>query len=245
MNSRCFPDREDKQFTSRRRIFMSTHIVKSLASAILGIFIVFGAPAHATVIATSTFDSDADGWTWDPINDPPFSWQSAGGNPGGYIQFDDSVHTNQVGAFIHAPAKFLGDWLSLGVSELSYDSNIFRIGAINIVGRHVVNLSGPGGDATWLGPAPDPATPWKLITVPVDEASWTVNTGSWNAILSNVSDLSLFMELYNNTMPPGDLTGVDNISLNAVPEPSSAVLIGSSLLGILCMVAKRRIRNSG
>jgi hypothetical protein len=55
------------------------------------------------VYVSSTFDTDLDGWVG---LDGSFSYQSSGGNPGGYIQFYDSAGTG----FISAPAKFLGDW---------------------------------------------------------------------------------------------------------------------------------------
>ncbi|MFC6672445.1 hypothetical protein [Marinobacterium aestuariivivens] len=105
----------------------------------------------AVEIAKSTFDSDTDGWTWNPIQDPAFSWEAAGGNPGGYIRADDNLDQGG-GMQVFAPAAFLGDWLSLGVTELTYDSNIFTTGSVFLIATHHIIISGPGGDADWFGP---------------------------------------------------------------------------------------------
>ena len=100
-------------------------------------------------------------------------------------------------------------------------------------------ISGPGGDAAWVGPAPDPATAWKVITVPIDEAAWTVNTGSWSAILFDVTEVSIAMEYYNNA-GTHEITGIDNISLSSVPEPSAMALLVSGVVGIGLFADKRR-----
>ena len=44
-------------------------------------------PANADTIASSSFDADAEGWTGSGTS---FSWEGSGGNPGGYMQFDNT-----------------------------------------------------------------------------------------------------------------------------------------------------------
>lgn len=197
----------------------------------------FANSAHAVVIANSAFDSDSDGWTWNPVQNPAFSWQSTGGNPGGYIRADDNLDQGG-GMSIFAPAPFLGDWLALGVSELSFQSNIFTTGSVFQTGNLIANIVGPGGDATWTGPQPDPATTWKQISAPITASDWTVNTGTWDAILADVTELNIAMEYYNN-FTPFEITGIDNISLSSVPIPATALLFGSGLLGLIG-IARRK-----
>ncbi len=180
---------------------------------------------HASVIDTSNFSSGADGWTWDAPN-PSMTWQPTGGNTDGYIRYDNNQGG---GAWIHAPSGFLGNWNSLGVNELSYQVNIFLVGNVNTVNNLLATISGPGGDALWVGPQPDPGTPWKDIVVPISEESWTVNSGTWGEIMADVTDLSIAMAYYNN-FGPFEITGIDNVSLNAVPIPAALPLFMSGVL---------------
>src|SRR5688572_24152831 len=77
---------------------------------------VFAFVANAQV--TSTFDTDADGWTLINDNDnvtATLIHNTSGGNPGGYISAD--LATDLYPAFFWtAPAKFLGNlaYTSLG-----------------------------------------------------------------------------------------------------------------------------------
>ena len=57
----------------------------------------------AGVFVSSTFDTDFDGWTGEG---GCYTYQTTGGNPGGYMQFSDCSSTG----YISAPAKFLGNW---------------------------------------------------------------------------------------------------------------------------------------
>lgn len=192
--------------------------------------------AQAATVASSDFSSGADGWDWNAPN-PSMSWQADGGNPGGYIRYDN----NQGGDFaIHAPSSYLGDWGTLEINELTYQVNIFTTGSVARIGNLQATISGPGGEARWLGPQPDPSTPWKDISVPISDTSWTVDSGTWEDITSNVTDLTIFMAYYTNT-GPFEITGIDNVALNAVPIPAALPLFVSAiaLIGFLGKKSKR------
>jgi hypothetical protein len=200
--------------------------------------IIFSAPPiSAAIIASSSFDTGTDGWTWQtPAS--AFSWQSTGGNPGGYILFDDNKASPE--SIIYAPTQYLGDWNSMGVSNLSYEVNVFTTGSINIVHTHNVWISGPGGSAYWPGPQPNPSLHWRQLNVPISSDSWVVTSGSWESILADVTQLSIDTEWYNNWYPM-EITGIDNISLNSVnsvPVPPAVWLLGSGIVGLAALRRK-------
>src|SRR5690606_34386900 len=66
----------------------------------------------------STFDSDAENWTIAGDGTGPF-YETAGGNPGGYIRSEDQG----LGTFWYwrAPAKFLGDQSGAYGQSLQFD----------------------------------------------------------------------------------------------------------------------------
>jgi hypothetical protein len=164
----------------------------------------------------STFDSDSEGWIL--INEG-HSWQGSGGNPGGYIRYDDNLD-NDVGSAILAPDKFLGNWTDMGVTELAYESRIFDTGYVYLIGAHGVTIKGPGGYAYRSGPVPDPSAGWRSLHVSITESEWTVTSGSWDAILNNVTELAIAMEYYNN-WGPFEITGIDNVTLFTGVVPNS------------------------
>ncbi len=70
--------------------------------------------------AFSSFDTGFDGWTSN--NPTAISWSSTGGNPEGYIHFEDNMNLGS--DQIIAPSEFLGDWSTLdGIGSISYDYN--------------------------------------------------------------------------------------------------------------------------
>lgn len=194
--------------------------------------------ANGMVVASSTFDSDLEGWTPEPGTAPSvFTHQAVGGNPDGYVRLDN----NQPGVIngrLYAPAEFLGNWLALGVTRLTYDAAIFQTGGF--VGPPIpyrIFISGPGGDATFFGPNPGstPAPDWVGIEALLNESAWTVNSGTWEALLGNVTELQIGMAYYTNTSP-AEITGLDNVMLYgaavSAPEPATFAIIGLGLAGI-------------
>jgi hypothetical protein len=103
---------------------------------------------QAGTVASSTFDTGLDGWT---SNTPAqIAFQASGGNPGGYIQFVDETGDSTV---IDAPSAFLGNYLAEGISSISFDDNIFAETGVSSVAPYEIDLSGPGGSASYFGAA--------------------------------------------------------------------------------------------
>jgi hypothetical protein len=191
--------------------------------------------ADLTLPASSTFDTDSEGWT---LLSAGHSWEAIGGNPGGYIRYNNNI--SGLNPQISAPEEFLGNWAAAGVSLLTYDVRIFSTGSVARVNNLKVYLSGPGGDASWSGPnPPNPSAGWVSYDVPISESEWLVNSGSWNAILNDVTELKIGTAYYTN-WGPFEITGIDNVSLKAVPVPApGAMLLGTLGLGLAGWVRRR------
>lgn len=152
-----------------------------------------------------------------------------GGNPGGYIEFSDGGPTP---GEILAPAAFLGDWSSLdGTGILSWDHRIINRGtSINAILPLQASISGPGGSASFDTGLQATSTGWISATAPVAEAAWSLNSGTWLGLLSDVAELRVKIELVDNS-DANDVHGIDNIALalSPVPEPSMLALFTISL----------------
>lgn len=202
--------------------------------------------SFASVI--STFDTDADGWTMvtfaaggpynvSPTNIGGLTWQSTGGNPDGYIERTDV----EGGAMMfRAPNKFHGDQsVMLGgtitfdiqsdYDDRTVDSNVVIKGnGLTLVGQ----FTNPVQDAGWFSRG-----------VVLDAANFRKNTQGGAAVsgaellsaLSNVSDLFIGGEMHTGF--PAETTGIDNVKLEAVPEPASMILLAS---GVAAFMARRR-----
>ena len=208
----------------------------------LTIFLFTISVSEATTIASSNFNGSSQGWTWFP-SDPGISWQSTGGNPDGYMRYDNNIPYGAAAtASIYAPSTFLGNWETLGVTGLSYEANIFTTGRYAAVGNYSTIISGPGGKYQWVGPSPNPAVSWLNLEAALLESEWTKVSGDWNALLGNVTELRIVMAYYTN-YTPFEITGIDNVTLNgssSVPEPITMLLLGTGIAGLAGVRLRRK-----
>ncbi|MFW5698011.1 MAG: hypothetical protein ACOCX1_05595, partial [Fimbriimonadaceae bacterium] len=104
--------------------------------------------SHAQlVLQESTVDVDAENWVKEGSD--TVSYQSTGGNPGGYMDLTDTQggETNLVNTM-----EFAGDYAAQQVNALVYDHIIFAEGSpVNGYLPYRVVLSGGTNQATWLG----------------------------------------------------------------------------------------------
>ena len=206
----------------------------------------------------STFDADLDGWeAWgldlDALtvvrNAADETHTAVGGNPDGFAEFLDI--TEEPASGLRAPEKFRGDWSDfLNAGSFRYDHRLLAVGTTDqddadpIKDYLVIVSSGP---LTFLGlnaavfeaPGPDGATDWVTVEAPLDLSKWTVFSpfvgGTFESILSNVTDVFITFEIVNNDGQQEESAGVDNAML--VPEPAS---LGLLAVGGLALLRRKR-----
>jgi len=203
------------------------------------------APGFAAPVV-STFDASNDGWNISGSDVGVYTWESAGGNPDGYIRYD--VTQDGAGGWISAPSQFLGNWSNLdGVGTLSYDHQIFNLGAaVFLVNVGAIIVGADGSSAQQIITLDPPVVgSWETFSMSILEADWVITTGNWSSLLANVSSLSLKIEAVGNNDQPGDIDGIDNVflsdtPLSAVPVPATVWLFGSGLLGLVGMARRKK-----
>lgn len=215
-------------------------MVRLAARAVLSIVCVVAAArqAEATTI-TSTFTAGLEGWTAVETTGGTPSHMVAGGNPGGFLYIDNSEN---LWAYVVAPAAFLGNLSAFNGGSLSFDGNqLTGNGAysdFNDWGR--VIITGASGSASLdFAPGTIPVNQWRTYSAPLTAAAWGVTPAVWSALLANVTDIRFSLE---GTFG-GETNGFDNPTLqsptapNPVPEPASLILVG---VGIALLATRHR-----
>lgn len=194
-------------------------------------------PLRAQV--TSTFDTDADGWTFynAAFTSISINYNSTNGNPGGYISATyasnsgtTNANTNNNNQVWFAPAKFLGNHLvkSLGMN-LKFDLQQSQAGTVSGVDVVIQNASNYIYFNLPLKPAVAPA--WSSYSLRLDETTgWIYSSGATIAtisqiksILTNVTSIEIRGTYATNA---AYTSGLDNVILeqrilNPAPVASS------------------------
>jgi len=171
--------------------------------------------AQANAQVQSTFDTDLDDWLVTGDND--FYWQGSGGNPGGYLHVHDLATGDH--NYASAPPKFLGDWSGFTSSDVIsvdiYLHNTSGGGLGHACPYWMFEISGPGGKAYTIDGCTyvPPEDAWTNYQVTFDESNWIVESGTWTAILEDVTSLLINAEFIHGE----EWVGVDNVTLSSSP----------------------------
>ena len=193
---------------------------------------------------TSTFDTNADGWTHAPGGDPgsTVTFSATGGNPGGRIVLNEAAQ----GAFdfFQAPAKYLGNDSAFLNGTFSFQ--LMDNSSIDDLSAPLTLTDASGDTLTHVLPTFSPGSYVSFSFTLNQSGGWTYTpaggTGSaatqpqFQTVLANVSTLVVPGDFHNGT----ELTSLDNVALT-VPEPSTwALLLGA--FGVRTLMIRRRFR---
>lgn len=180
--------------------------------------------SHAQI--SSTFDSDAEGWTAsDNQTGSTPAYFSANGNPGGFIQVVDGV--SGTATYFNAPTKFLGDMSPYYRGSLQFDLQVYVTPNSSTAG---VRLTGGGLVLVKLLPQLPAVSPsWTSYTFTLDETEgWrlTSTTGNFatsadiETVLSSLTALQINGEYSTTSLDAG---GLDNVLMEPgepITEPN-------------------------
>lgn len=210
---------------------------KSLQFAL---FLLLAVPVSAQI--TSTFDTDADGWTFYSNGTPvTINHNTTNGNPGGFVAtapYSSNATATSQGWF--APAKFLGQKAlrSYGMN-LRFDLQQSFAGTSSS-GQGDVRIGGAGFYIVFsLAVKPAVAPAWSSYTIKLDETGgWRVgSTGGALATktdiiraLSNITTIEIRGTYITNA---ANVVGIDNVILEQKPlDPAPGITSFTPLNGI-------------
>ena len=153
----------------------------------------------------------------------------SGGNGGGYVKVSDgSGHS-----YAFAPSRFLGDWTPLdGNGYVTIDIRVVSAGSAWLEFTDFIRITGPGGAAHVsidTTDVPGDRRTWKTFKFPIEPATWTLDEGTWEDLLSWVSELRIDVEYYDGT----ESIGFDNFGRleDACPPIDMPVLVHDPEVG--------------
>ncbi|MBI3219418.1 MAG: VCBS repeat-containing protein [Bacteroidetes bacterium] len=191
-------------------------------------------PSYSQI--SSTFDTDADGWTFlNTSTSVPLAYSSTGGNPGGFVSATYSSNTGVTIQNWIAPSKFLGNQLAraLGMT-LKFDLQQSQAGA---TGGFDVRIENGSSFIYFVLPAkPAVAPAWSSYTLTLDETTaWKYSAGNVTAtrdqiisILRNVTSIEIRGTYATNA---AYTSGLDNVFLDQrilTPAPVATSLSATS-----------------
>lgn len=222
----------------------------------LGTLIAAGSSAFAVTTFTETFDTNASNWL-NAASLAPIYHATGGVDNSGYISYIAPDFNSGGGSMGGDPLTlmfrgnaandasgdaFVGNWISGGIETFSIAVRHNYSTSLNLYSR----IAGAGGAGASLANvytiAPDT---WTTIEIPiVDGNPPFISYGSSNfeGAFNNVQNLQIGLYLPANTDITGLRMDIDNVSIVAVPEPATVVLLGFG--GAAVVLGLRRRRNS-
>jgi hypothetical protein len=210
-----------------------------------------GAASAAPPTVTSSFDSDAEGWTVRDLLPPFGGGQAVQWLAGGQIASTDLNSWN----VFSAPLAYLGDKSAYLGGSLSFDLSDTVADADASTAYPTLALRSGLVALVWFGGAPGtaltsfaatlaPSAAWQrvvggnqdnLTLIPATAADFAAVLGSLQAVQINA-------DWYDGGAPVNDFSVLDNVRLAApVPEPTTACMLGLGLLAVALGKLVRRV----
>jgi hypothetical protein len=187
--------------------------------------------AHAALY--SGFNTSVEGWTTVGATAPTFSL--SGGNPGGFIYATDVTGSPSFADFgwgFFSPSSWSGDWGAYAGGSVAFDLAPLGYSAS---GATLALLSGRNYAYAFVnGPLNNGS--WSSFQTSLTASNFTSVGATFQQILKNVTQLYIDGDKINGT----ETTGLDNVTVSAVPLPASIWLLFSGL-SILAVSLRRRV----
>jgi PKD repeat protein len=152
-----------------------------------------------------------DGWSF--ISTGGVSNQTSGGNPGRCIRISDGSGISMA----YPPPKFLGDWTLLDnhAADIIVDIKVTGYSGTLLSNDYFLQIEGPGGSAkiSLPGSIEEAYDIYKTFTFPIEESSWTVTSGTWNALMTHVNSFEIIMEFIDGS----ETVWMDNFCISNIP----------------------------
>jgi hypothetical protein len=169
-------------------------------------FFFFTSLIFSQEIIISNFDIDKDGWT---ANGGIIYYHSSGGNPDGFIEFEDDQDGK--GVFI-APSKFLGNLSNYDHGTINFDlKNTYDNGQDSLWGYGMVKITSSNSYAEKNVVPLGYYGEWTSFTIQMNAVDWGLTESGWDSLLADVTKISIQMDAQWNYY---DKSALDNFAIN-------------------------------
>lgn len=211
--------------------------------------LVFGvlAVGSASFAVSSTFDSGLEGWTSEGNGGNNPVWASTGGNPGGHAVAND---LDNGWSYLKAPASYsaqpaiYGGMLSFDLRHTTANNRtpIYKV-RVGLVGAGLTLLNEiavPTENWVNYGFSLREITGWRKFSdlqQNYSDAAPTPTLSEMQAVLAGINTLVIGADFNNETTMNNDVTYLDNVNLETVPEPATMMALAT---GIVALARRRR-----
>lgn len=198
-----------------------------LKNTVIATVVSFAAASGAFALS-STFDSDVEGWTTNPSDEPgAVSHVPSGGNPDGYLLADDNTDPNFF-SYLLAPDKFLVDISRFDGGTIGFDAILLFSENIPTTGLFgLVTISGGSGSASNRIGADNLPSVWTSYSGSLVASDWGVTQPEWLALLKDVTEIRVDLE---PILGGDEILGFDNFTISTaqVPLPATGLLLATA-----------------
>ncbi|USN99418.1 MAG: hypothetical protein H6810_01715 [Phycisphaeraceae bacterium] len=187
--------------------------------------------AFAGTVITDWDSGTFEGWTTTGTNGGLWTNPGTGGNPGGYLQYEDDPNGGLYPNELLAPVAYLGDYSAFeGVGYFEYDV-IHLQPNLNPTDYPRIRLFGDNGEEAFSKGGFIVTDTWTSLHFDVVAADFEMVSGTWADLIDNITELRISGD---NAIGSGLEGGVDNFKLY-IPAPGAA-----SVLALAGLVSARR-----